>query len=236
MLEIAGLSDRGRVRSENQDRWGVVPLGNGTACAALVADGMGGHVGGAEAARVALDAAANALRAAAEPPAAWLGAAFATADRAVAQLRTGAEVRGTTLVAAVVDPTSVTIANIGDSRAYILDPAGILQVTQDHSALEEYVRSGAVSEAEAQHLPGRNVLTRAVTGEGATADVFHMTLPVGSVLLLCSDGLWGHLTDAQLHGLFDADQPLVRTLTRMCDAALDAGSTDNVTAVACRRL
>jgi protein phosphatase len=238
-LEIAGISDRGPVRTQNQDVWDA-RIAPGGRCAVLVlADGMGGHKGGLESAEAAVTAAMTVL-ADFEPDgdaAALLRRAVEAANNGVASARE--EIGGnpgTTLVLAIIDGAHASVANVGDSRAYLLSGAAARQLTDDHSWAAGQVRLGALSEAEARHHPKRNLIERAVMGDPVDADIFEVDAGPGDVLLLCSDGLWEPLSDPALGAIVAAQDPLGVTLTRACDAALAAGGTDNVTVVAARWL
>jgi protein phosphatase len=234
MLELAAVSDRGTVRAENQDAWSLVPLDSGRGCLLLLADGMGGHAGGREAAEAAIEHAAELLRASPDPHA-GLGPAGASANAAIAELRRdhGGTVMGTTLVLAAVSAGRATISNVGDSRAYLLRDGGACQVTEDHSVLAEAIRAGHI-EAGGGGEPPRNLLTRALTGDPVDADRFSVELREGDVLLLCCDGAWDPLGGDALGDLVGGEGPLEGLLSRACDAALEAGSRDNITLVACR--
>ena len=234
LLELAAVSDRGTVRAENQDAWSLVPLDAGRGCLLLLADGMGGHAGGREAAVLAVRHAADHLRVSPDPHA-GVGEAGASANAAIAELRRdhGGAVMGTTLVVAAVSAGRATIGNVGDSRAYLVRDGGAAQLTRDHSVLAEAIRAGHVEGGGAGDPP-RNLLTRALTGEPVDADRFSVELLAGDVLLLCCDGAWDPLGGDGLADLVGGEGPLERLLTRACDAALAAGSRDNVTLVACR--
>lgn len=234
MLELAAVSDRGTVRAENQDAWSLVPLEAGRGCLLLLADGMGGHAGGREAAALAVLHAAERLRES-DDPHAGVDEAEASANAAIAELRRdhGGEVMGTTLVVAAVSEGRATIGNVGDSRAYLVRGGSASQVTEDHSVLAEAIRAGHVESGGAADPP-RNLLTRALTGDPVDADRFSVELREGDVLLLCCDGAWDPLGGEGLADLVGGDGPLEGLLTRACDAALAAGSRDNVTLVACR--
>ena len=236
LLEVAACSDKGPVRSENQDAWAVHPLGDRGGCVVLLADGMGGHADGGIAAYLAVTAAGQHLLAAADPQAA-LSSAVDDANRAIAARRVehGA-VSGTTLVAAVVTPARVRVANVGDSRAYLVSSGDARQLTADHSWVAEQVRAGMLSPEEAVGNPRRNLLTRALTGEDVAADVVEVTLGADDTLLLCCDGVWDVLDDNQLAAAMSGAGTLDALVEGLVDTALQAGATDNVTAVACRRL
>ena len=231
-LRAVSASDVGSVRTENQDAAAIVPLPGELGL--IVADGMGGHAGGGEAADGAVAAVIEALRSApADSPAAErINAAVAAAHAAVADLR--ARIKGspgTTLVVALLaDDGSYTVGNIGDSRAYLLSAGAAEALTADHSWVAEQVRQGSMAPEDARNHMRRNIITRAVMGDGERADITTGALRDGDVLLLCSDGVWEPLSDAQLAaaaGAVARDQ----SAQHVCDEALRAGSRDNVTAV-----
>ena len=143
---------------------------------------------------------------------------------------------GTTLVLAIISGTHAAVANVGDSRAYLISGSTVTQVTEDHSWAAGQVRLGALDTEEARHHPKRNLIERAVMGDPVEADIFEVEGAPGDVLLLCSDGLWEPLSDQALGAIVATPDPLGVALTRACDAALAGGGTDNVTIVAARWL
>ncbi len=237
-LEIAGITDRGPVRAQNQDVWDAKLLPDGVSAVLALGDGMGGHSGGLEAAEAAVTAATGVLSAdGTADAAAMLRRAVDEASRSVGGVRqTIGGNPGTTLVLAVITGAHATVANVGDSRGYLIRGGTATQVTDDHSWAAGQVRAGALSSEEARHHPRRNLIERAVLGDAVEADVFEIDALPGDVLLLCSDGLWEPLADAALAELIAAPDPLGVSLTRACDAALAGGGTDNVTIVAARWL
>jgi serine/threonine protein phosphatase PrpC len=235
-IDVAGVSDRGPVRAENQDVWEAFELRGGGSYALLLADGMGGHTGGREAADAAVAAAARVLG---EPGPAQdrLDAAVAGANAAVAEVRSRlGGYPGTTLVLALIDGPNAVVANVGDSRAYRIRGSEARALTEDHSWVAEQVRAGLLEPDELRHHLRRNVITRAVMGDPIAGDQFPVQLQPNDVLMLCSDGLWEPIDDTAIGEFFAADAPLERILDWVCDAALAAGGTDNVTAVAARWL
>jgi serine/threonine protein phosphatase PrpC len=224
----AAVTECGR-RRVNQDAVLVTTLSDGRELAA-VADGMGGHAGGEIASRVALTTLRNALEAGAD-----LDAAVRAANQAVfAQADAQPELRGmgTTLVAALRAGDAYSIANVGDSRAYLIDGDGIAQLTQDHSFVAEAVRSGHLSEQQAGRSQWRNAVTRAVGTEPTVeVDVFGpFPARADHALLLCTDGLYRAVTDEELLRTVlttAAPAPAVRELVH---AALAGGSDDNISA------
>jgi serine/threonine protein phosphatase PrpC len=238
-LEIAGISDRGPVRTQNQDVWDAEVGPDGTTAVLALADGMGGHKGGLESAEAAVRGAMSVLTASGPDADAAdvLRRAVAGAGEAVAGVR--AEIGGnpgTTLVLAIVTATHASIANVGDSRAYLIRGTSVAQVTDDHSWAAGQVRAGALAAEEARHHPKRNLIERAVMGDPVEVDVFEVAAHAGDVLLLCTDGLWEPLADSALGAVISSPDPLEVALTRACDAALAGGGTDNVTMVAARWL
>src|SRR5579864_4475447 len=230
------MSDQGPSRPENQDAWAVLPLDPRPGCALLLADGMGGHADGAIAAYLAVHGAGTVLRSSGEPHRA-LADAVAEANEAIARHRAlrGGTVTGTTLVAAVVGGGRASVANVGDSRAYLLRGDTLVQLTVDHSWVAEQVRAGQLAPAAVASHPHRSLLTRALTGDPVEVDLFTTEVAAGDVVLLCSDGLWDVLADDHVRDLLlDAARPLDALGADLCEAALAAGATDNVTAILCR--
>ncbi|MGD1054203.1 MAG: PP2C family serine/threonine-protein phosphatase [Candidatus Dormibacteria bacterium] len=228
----AGATDRGPVRAENQDCFRLVPHGS-AGLGLLLADGMGGHSGGREAAEAAVSGAADRL--AAPGGEEQLREALAVANAAVAgvRLQLGGN-PGTTMVAAVIEEGRLTLAHAGDSRAYLVRDGEAAQLTSDHSLTGERVRAGTLDPETARHDPRRNYVTRALLGDPVQPDVSGMELISGDVVVLCTDGLWEPLTDGQIAGLAGGDVGPVEGSQRLVAAALAAGATDNVTAVVAR--
>jgi len=236
-LEIAGITDRGPVRTQNQDVWDARISTDGRSAVLALADGMGGHRGGLESAEAAVTAAMGELTEAelVHDAEGMLRKAVAAANDAVAVARESIGGNpGTTLVLAIIEGDHATVANVGDSRGYLVSGGTARQLTDDHSWAAGQVRLGILSEAEARHHAKRNLIERAVMGDPVEADIFEVDANPGDVLLLCSDGLWEPLSDPALGAIVAAPDPLGVALTRACDAALAAGGTDNVTLVAAR--
>lgn len=219
----------GLVRATNQDVALAEALPDGWSLL-VVADGVGGLPGGEIASRAAVDALVEAVRpGSAEEPEAVLRRAFVAANAAVRAGQQGAlERMSTTLVAALVHDGTAWVANIGDSRAYLVDGGEARQLTLDHSWVEESIRAGLMSPEDPLATLSRNVITRAIGLEAeAEVDVFGpIDLPPGSVLLLCTDGLHGVLDD---QAIADAIAAAGGEYTRaLVDVALSAGAPDNV--------
>ncbi len=242
-LRVAVLSDVGRARDQQEDACAyVVPSDpdvqrrKGELC--MVADGMGGHSSGDVASATAVQEIQRAYYAApGEDMAEALRAALAAANEAIYHLaETDARRRGmgSTAAVAALRGSEVHVANVGDSRAYLVRAGAISQITEDHSWVGSLVRAGVMAPEEAQAHPQRNLITRAL-GARATVepDLFHGWLQAGDVLVLCSDGLTVHVADAEL-------SEAVRTLEpdaaarRLVDLANDRGGSDNISVVIVR--
>lgn len=231
-LRSGSATDVGKVRTSNQD----VALEDPDLFA--VADGMGGHVGGEVAARVAVDS----LRAAfqRQPTVEGLRRAVAQANRAVwsqGQTESGLRGMGTTLTAtALVEAADgrqvVALANVGDSRAYVFSRGQVIQVTADHSLAEEKVRQGQLTEAEAAVHPHRHILTRALgVSSDVDVDLWELHLHDGDRILLCSDGLTNEIGDERIGQILTAQAEPADAARSLVKAAVDHGGSDNVTCV-----
>ncbi|OZC03599.1 PP2C family protein-serine/threonine phosphatase [Rubricoccus marinus] len=210
----------------------------------LVADGMGGHAHGEVASRLAADALEGLWRrllAALDAPEAdseavargFLRAAYAEAERKIGVEGEGNGM-GTTLVAALVYGECAVLANIGDSRAYLVRDTSAELLTDDHSVVADAVRQGALTPEEAEKSPFQHALTRALDGSGdADPDLYPASgcirLGPAAVLLLCSDGLSGVMEPADLHTHLTRTPDLTSAARALTASALDRGSPDNVT-------
>ena len=231
-LATSCATDVGRVRSNNEDSVRVGSINrNGQADLVLcVADGVGGGPAGEVASRTAVDAVFEVLESSDGVRLAdSLQSAFAIADERVAII--AERKAATTLVVAVVDPdASVTVASVGDSRAYLVAKGRAHQITQDHSLVAARVAAGVITAAQARVSPDRNVVLRAIGSAGSLpADVFQLgPLRKGERLVLCTDGVHGLLDDHKIARLTKG--PLEACAAALVAAAVEAGGTDNATA------
>ena len=232
VLRSGSATDVGRVRTINQD----LPLERPNLYA--VADGMGGHVGGEIAARVAVETLERAFER--TPTVAGLLEAFTEANAAVwqeSQANTDLRGMGTTLTAMGLvgrpdGPDVLALANVGDSRAYVFSEGRIVQVTDDHSLAEERMRHGEMTEAEAAVHPQRHILTRALgVSAEVEADMWELELRTGDRVLLCSDGLSNEVgMDEMAEVLGSVDDP-GEAAHSLVDLANEHGGADNITVV-----
>ncbi len=232
VLRSGSATDVGRVRTVNQD----MPLERPNLYA--VADGMGGHVGGEVAARVAVATLEQAFERA--PTVAGLREAVSEANTAVwHESQANADLRGmgTTLTAlALVGGTegrdTLALANVGDSRAYVFSDGDLIQVSDDHSLAEERMRHGEMTEAEAAVHPQRHILTRAlgVSSEVET-DMWELELRAGDRVLLCSDGLSNEVETEEMASVLRTVADPQDAAQRLVDVANEHGGADNITVV-----
>lgn len=215
----------------------------------VVADGMGGHVAGEVASRVAVDSIETFIEQTRnineqstwpfpfEPELSLDGnrikAAFRLANRRIgAAMATERELRGmaTTASAVLIGGRASVVAHVGDSRVYVLRRGELQRLTHDHSWVEEQVRAGTMDPSSARQHPWRNVVTRALAGgEDPDIDIREVSLEQGDRLLLCSDGLFSVVSDEQIGRLLGLDVELAQVSQKLIDAANEAGGPDNIT-------
>ena len=225
-LEAAVRTHRGRVRRTNEDAYLAVPP------LFAVADGLGGLAAGEVASRIAMEALSASVSGLLSPDAlvGLLQAAHEAIRRAAADDDRLAGM-GTTCTCLLVAGGVAEIAHVGDTRAYCLRAGRLELLTRDHSLAQELVRIGRLSELEATVHSSRNTLTRALGAPGELqVDRVSWPLASGDRLLLCSDGLNGLVSDGGIAELLGGDTPS-ESAERLLRAALEAGGTDNVTAL-----
>jgi serine/threonine protein phosphatase PrpC len=224
-IEVGSATDIGRVRERNEDSVLVSPP------LYVVADGMGGHRGGQVASQVALEAMEELETGDGGSLAEHVRRANrAVWDRSVEDERLSG--MGTTLTAARIAGGSALIAHVGDSRAYLLRDSSLRQLTTDHTLVARMVKSGEITEAEAEVHPHKNVLTRALgTDEQVEVDEDSIALVDGDRLLLCSDGLTGMVMEDQIQAILETSEQPQQAADRLVKAANRAGGIDNITVV-----
>jgi len=244
-LSLGSATDVGG-REENEDALfagDLVPAGGGalgTEAVRLVAvaDGMGGYQRGEVASAIAIETLRNVLAETdTSDAAAALKQAFRRANQAIfadSAANGAPEEMGTTLVAGLLRGKYATIANVGDSRAYLVRADRLTQITKDHSLVEEEVAQGALTPEQAQRSPHRNILTHALGNkerlEGKLPNIFELTLLPEDRLLLCSDGFHGVVPEADMVGVLLTTEA-ADAAKRLVNLAVERGTTDNVSAV-----
>jgi PPM family protein phosphatase len=238
--KAAALTSTGRVRSSNEDAFGLKPEHG----VYIVCDGMGGAAGGEIASRIAVDtvlgqmAEADGTATAAER----MHEAIAEANRAVlarAESDTGLAGMGTTLVALLLGAhpgqTPALIAHAGDSRCYLFRQGKLSRRTHDHSLVDEQVRLGTMTEEDAERSPFRSVITRAIgTQHSVTEDQQEMEVEKGDLFLLCTDGLTREVREGRIAEILREGEDLEATARKLIEEANEAGGHDNVTCVLVR--
>jgi protein phosphatase len=243
-LRIGFVTHQGLVRSSNQDTLAVVEppmslFGRPRSWLFVVADGMGGHRGGEIASRVAVQTMVDVFGQLSrhDPPGKALKEALVAANEAILERGQGIpelSKMGTTVVAATVTEGTIYLSNVGDSRAYVIHGDSIHQITEDHSLVSEQIRAGLI--AEDDPFARRNILTRAVGRAGhLEIDQFEEPWQAGDTLMMCSDGLWGVISDAQMAAVLSElePQPASEKLVQM---AMTGQSSDNISVVVVKRL
>ncbi len=242
-LDVAQLTDVGRKREHNEDNMAFVIPKDSQVMASkgalfIVADGMGGHAAGEVASEIAVDTVSNMYyQEDSNDVAVSLLRAIRRANVSIHQraaenlLRTG---MGTTCVAAVLRGNMAYIANVGDSRAYLLRGNQVKQISHDHSWVAEQVRAGLLTEEQARTHAQRNVITRCLgTQAEVDVDVFHEELHEGDCLVLCTDGLSGLVSDEELQRIVDQFVPQ-ESVYHLVEKANENGGPDNITAIVVR--
>lgn len=250
-MKSFGLTDKGKVRRDNQDSFIIelCPVSRKGCIVASVCDGMGGEKAGAVASQLANKAFADYIFDKLLSPNKkytdyenLLLNAIKTANKtAYTFSQFGEEYRGmgTTIVGGIIQMDGVChIVNVGDSRAYHISRKGdiIRQITQDHSYVQELVDAGVITPEQAKYHPRRNMITRALGSDDTVkADYFKVELKAGEYLLLCSDGLYNTVIDAEL-ALYAKNGKDPETICRsLMNLALQRGAKDNVTVAVIRK-
>jgi protein phosphatase len=242
---VAGRTEVGCVRKHNEDNFLVEPDEG----LFVVADGLGGHAAGEVASRIVVEKIGDFIHHTAERERTWpveyevgltydgnrLKAALLLADEGILtdiKVNPERESMGSTVVACLVQGDRATLVHVGDSRAYLLNPSGIRQITQDHSWVAEQVANGILTPDEARHHPFRNVITQAL-GNGGDLDVSVQEIQVKELdrILLCSDGLSGMIQDRAIWEIVQQAPDMDAASEKLISKAMENGGEDNITVV-----
>jgi len=228
IIEQAGRTDVGRQRSANEDSLVVSPP------LFAVADGMGGARAGEVASAVAVEAVEGAKESS-EPAEAQLASIVREANRRIYDLAVADESRrgmGTTLTLAKLHGDEVSLAHVGDSRAYRLRGGELEQLTRDHSLVAELERSGQITPEVAEHHPQRSIITRALGPEpDVEVDTYTLTGREDDLFLICSDGLTSMISDDEVGSILRSAGPLDAAANELVRAANQSGGKDNITVI-----
>lgn len=229
-LLVSATSHIGLVRPVNEDNYAAIAPG-----LFVVADGMGGHVAGEIASKLAIQTLLDTL------------AAIDPSTTALTRLEQGIDAAnqavfcrsqsdplclgmGTTLTAVCIESEKIYCGHVGDSRLYLFHAGKLRQVTDDHSLVWELARNGSITPEETRTHPQRNILTRAIGAAAAVQiDFTELEWAAGDILMLCTDGLTGMLEDTQIEAVLAAEASLNERLAMLVDAANHAGGLDNIT-------
>ncbi len=232
------LTDRGQVRKQNEDAVGLFK-NQADQTLAVVADGMGGHKAGDVASEIARSFFADEWKdteelTSSEEAEEWLDDRIRLANQQVyryAKENPDCQGMGTTVIAAIFLEDNISIAHIGDSRCYLLSDE-LNQITEDHSLVNELVRTGEITKKEATVHPRKNVLMKALgTDESIAPDVFTIQWQASNRFLICSDGLSDKLSNTEI-GHFLADDLSIEVIAKnLVDRANELGGEDNITVV-----
>ncbi len=244
-LAVNGRTDIGQVREENEDsiRWFVHP--QQPFSYVVIADGMGGYSGGALASRIAVECLTLAFSQLVTPTflactpdqqklmiQAMLRKSIQQANHAIIHAKAdnpNFAHMGTTLVTAVIWNDQLLVAHVGDSRAYLWGLRGLVQLTRDHSVVQEMIDSGAMTEEEARTSNVRNHITRALgVMDDVEPDIKSCTLTESALLMLCSDGLTEYFDNAEIEHVLATHRPALECCYRFIDEANHSGGKDNI--------
>ena len=233
MLKALAMTDIGRKRMINQDYVFACeqPIGK-LPNLFVVADGMGGHNAGDFASKYTVETIVENVKESADRQAVVILRKAIEAANEQIRMKAGQESAfqgmGTTVVAAVLNGNQMEVANVGDSRLYLVNDT-ITQITKDHSLVEEMVRMGGIDREEARNHPDKNIITRAVGVESAVeVDFFEVELKAGDKVLMCSDGLTNMLEDEKILSVIQSQPDIDSCVKHLIDAANENGGRDNI--------
>ena len=235
MLKTFSITDIGRKRKQNQDyvftsEIPVGPLEN----LFIVADGMGGHNAGDYASKYAIATIVEKIEMSKDGTVAALEKAIRSANSHIrAKSRENEDMigMGTTVVAATIKDDIMCVANVGDSRLYVINDE-VKQITVDHSLVEEMVRMGGIGREQARVHQDKNIITRAIGAEDEIKiDFFQVELKKGDMILLCSDGLTNMVEDEEIRMILLAQKDIAGKAEALVAAANQNGGKDNITVI-----
>jgi PPM family protein phosphatase len=228
-IDTIARTDIGRVRSRNEDSF----LLDSAESLFAVADGMGGHAAGDVASQTAVAAFAASFSETRSLTVAMHSANRAVIERASSQPDLAG--MGTTMTAIHILGPALLVSHVGDSRLYRLRAGTLTQLTRDHTVAQEHIEQGTLTKEAAMQHPFSSMLTRALGLQvSVDVDALEERIERNDVLLLCSDGLTGLLTDHDLENLLRAAQDLGRVADQMVSLANERGGHDNITVILAR--
>lgn len=238
-MEAEFLTDRGRIRAHNEDAGGTYYNLSGQLLA-VIADGMGGHKAGDVASQTAVSMIQEKWQQMTEITTpeqceTWLLNTLAEINTTIYEQSLTYEAyegMGTTAVIVISTADYITVAHIGDSRCYIYNENGLKQITEDHSLVNELIRSGQITKEDALNHPRKNVVLKALGIEKeVTADISSLNWEKNDKLLLCSDGLTDKVLDNELANFLQMDVHVKEIGEKLIDLANERGGEDNISLV-----
>ena len=232
-------TDQGRVRQNNEDNGGTFVNRDGHRLA-IVADGMGGHRAGDVASKMTVTYLQEKWEqtiglTTADQAEEWLKANIIEVNRLLyehARSNEECEGMGTTIEAVIATDNFTSIAHVGDSRCYILNDTGFQQLTEDHTWVNELVRTGQISKEDAEHHPRKNWILRALgTEQDVKIDIKTIMFEEGDYLLICSDGLSNKVSDTEMVQILQNETTLEQKAQSLIIMANDNGGEDNITLI-----
>ena len=242
-MKCFGISDKGIIRTDNQDAFAIEQIQSKGSAVAVLCDGMGGQNAGALASRMSVKCFTEYVvskltsRINKNPDIGKILVDACLEANKIAfdysKFDKNFDGMGTTLVGAVISKAgSVNIVNVGDSRCYYINKKEITQITTDHSLVEDLVRSGAITKEQAKTHKQRSIITKAIGSEESVApDLFELKLNKGDMLLLCSDGLTNYVSDEYIHECFLNTKDPEGFCTMLLNQTYNNGAGDNVTMI-----
>lgn len=237
MVDLGFKTDKGVKRSNNEDAFFILRKES----VFIVADGVGGNRSGEIASRTAVNEVAQYIEEGTDKSMSDEAILREAVDRAnyrvydLAQRYEENQGMATTMVIALMHGKNMYIANVGDSRAYLYRKGELKQISVDHTYVNELVKAGVISADEAKHHVDKNMITKAVGAENVISpDIFKIKIKEGDCILLCTDGLYGELSDAEIKRAFDKNMSMTDTVNLLVDAANENGGGDNITAICIR--
>lgn len=240
MLEFGFKCDTGKVRDINQDAFFVMPDDG----VFLIADGVGGHNNGELASRTVMADIAEYIKkhpldrnaGSSEIKDYFINIIFSVNDHIYSLSRDGApDGMATTLVMLRLTDKRAYAANVGDSRLYLIRENEIMQVTEDHTYVNNLIKQGIIDKEQARNHPDRNMITRAVGAESEIKpDLYMFDIYKNDILLMCTDGLYNELDDGEILKILDSADDMRDACARLVAEANRRGGADNITAVSIR--
>jgi protein phosphatase len=248
-IKAAGLTNVGMKRNHNEDSYYILPEES----LFIVADGMGGHSSGEVASQMAVETVANFFKATSnDDEVTWPFKMDRERDYHENRLVTGIKLAnlrifeaaqregryrgmGTTMVSAMYSEGTMVIGHVGDSRVYLMRGGRLSQITEDHSLLNDYIKAKRLTQEEIDNFPHKNVIVRALgMKETVQVDIYKVKPEKGDVILMCTDGLSGMVTDPELQDTLKRNESLQTAVEEMIVRANNAGGNDNITVVLAR--